>query len=106
MQWTMAVVLAALVGAAMVSAGPLWAADEKTRSFPFSKDDIGKVPKGWKAEKTGRGEGSIWKVVEDETAIVFDDTQSFTGAVGAGVEDARAIDVFSQRIETQRFVEP
>jgi hypothetical protein len=30
-------------------------------------DQIGKLPKGWKAEKTGKGEGSIWKVVEDAT---------------------------------------
>jgi hypothetical protein len=46
----------------------LWAADDKVRSFRFAKVDVGKVPTGWKAEKTGKGEGSIWKVVEDETA--------------------------------------
>jgi hypothetical protein len=26
------------------------------------------VPANWKAEKTGKGEGSVWKVVADETA--------------------------------------
>ena len=62
MQWSMALALGALVGAA------LWANEGKERAFKFSKDDIGKVPKGWKAEKTGRGEGSIWKVVKDDTA--------------------------------------
>ena len=49
-------------------ASTCFCADEKTRSFRFSKADIGKVPSGWKAEKTGRGEGSVWQVVEDETA--------------------------------------
>jgi hypothetical protein len=46
----------------------LFAADEKVLSIVFSKDDEGKVPKGWKAEKTGEGEGSVWKVVADRTA--------------------------------------
>ena len=36
-------------------------------SVRFAKDDLGKVPRGWKAEKTGTGEGSVWKVVEDDT---------------------------------------
>ncbi len=41
-------------------------ADDKT--FRFSKDDLGKVPSGWTAEKTGKGEGSVWKVTADDTA--------------------------------------
>jgi hypothetical protein len=64
----MAIALVTLVGTAMVAMTPLWAGDEKSRTFKFSKDDIDKVPKGWKAEKTGKGEGSVWKVVEDNTA--------------------------------------
>jgi hypothetical protein len=51
-----------------LAATTVWAADDKVRSFRFAKADVGKVPAGWKAEKTGKGEGSIWKVVEDETA--------------------------------------
>src|SRR6266568_7207131 len=62
MQWSMVLALTALVGAA------LWADEGKGRAFKFSKDDIGKVPKGWSAVKTGKGEGSVWKVVEDNTA--------------------------------------
>src|SRR5260370_1541409 len=62
MQWTMAIALTAMLGAA------LWAAEGKERAFRFSKDDTGKVPKGWSAAKTGKGEGSVWKVVEDDTA--------------------------------------
>jgi hypothetical protein len=62
MRWTAVAALVALAGAAV-------RADEgKERAFKFSKGDLGKVPAGWKAEQTGRGEGSVWKVVEDETA--------------------------------------
>jgi hypothetical protein len=68
MYWTIATPVAVLFGAIMIWTTPLWAGDEKTRSFEFSKDDLGKVPTGWKAEKTGKGEGSVWKVVEDKSA--------------------------------------
>jgi hypothetical protein len=46
-----------------------FAADEgKERTIRFSKEELGKVPMGWTAAKTGKGEGSVWKIVEDETA--------------------------------------
>ncbi|MCI0458235.1 MAG: DUF1080 domain-containing protein [Gemmataceae bacterium] len=56
-------ILAAL--AVALSASLLMA---QVRSFQFGKDDAGKVPSGWKADKTGTGEGSLWKVVVDPTA--------------------------------------
>jgi hypothetical protein len=62
MRWTNVVAVLALAGTA------LSAADETVRSVRFGKDDVGKVPAGWKAEKTGKGEGSVWKVVQDDTA--------------------------------------
>ena len=62
MRWTTLVALIAVAGTA------LWAAEGKERAFKFSKDDLGKVPTGWKAEKTGKGEGSAWKLVADDTA--------------------------------------
>ena len=62
MQWTSVAVIIAL------AATSVWAEEGKLRAFKFSKDDVGKVPAGWKAEKTGKGEGSVWKVVEDDTA--------------------------------------
>jgi hypothetical protein len=62
MRWTTAVVVTALAGAAV------WAAEGKERAFRFSKDEVGKVPAGWKVEKTGKGEGSDWRVVPDDTA--------------------------------------
>jgi hypothetical protein len=50
----------------------LWAlpalADEKETAVGFQKGDLGKVPAGWKADKTGKGDGSVWKVVADESA--------------------------------------
>jgi hypothetical protein len=61
MRW-FTVTAVALLGMALT------AAEEKTRTINFKKDDVGKVPSGWKADKTGKGEGSVWKVVEDPTA--------------------------------------
>src|SRR6266540_4894184 len=43
-------------------------ADEKPKVPTFGRADLGKVPAGWKATQTGKGDGSIWKVVEDKTA--------------------------------------
>jgi Domain of Unknown Function (DUF1080) len=54
--------LTILLGAALALA------EEKARTLTFAKGDLGKVPAGWKADKTGMGEGSIWKVVADDTA--------------------------------------
>jgi len=61
MRWVKAAAVVALLG------GAVWAADDKERTVKFSKDDVGKVPTGWKAAQTGRG-ASIWKVVADDTA--------------------------------------
>jgi hypothetical protein len=41
---------------------------QKSQNFTFAKEDLGKLPKGWKADQTGKGEGSVWKVVADATA--------------------------------------
>jgi hypothetical protein len=46
----------------------LSAADEKTGTVRFNKSDVGKVPAGWTVAKTGSGEGSVCKVIEDEGA--------------------------------------
>ena len=60
------IMMAALV--ALLSSSLLLAADDNVRNFQFGSDDVGKVPPGWKADKTGKGEGSVWKVVADKTA--------------------------------------
>jgi hypothetical protein len=36
--------------------------------FGLAKTDLGKLPAGWQAAKTGAGEGSVWTVVADDTA--------------------------------------
>src|SRR5437867_1874595 len=39
------------------------------RGFRFTKEGLGKVPSGWKATQTNKGDNSsIWKVVADDTA--------------------------------------
>ena len=43
-------------------------ADDRGITVRFRKDDLGKTPAGWKVEKTGKEEGSDWKVVTDESA--------------------------------------
>ncbi len=62
MRWLILMVAVLLLGTVLI------AAEGKVRSFKFSKDDVGKLPTGWKADKTGEGEGSVWKVVADNTA--------------------------------------
>jgi hypothetical protein len=53
--------------AAFVATAVLMAADEKPLTIKFAKGDLDKVPTGWKAAQTGKGE-SVWKVVADDTA--------------------------------------
>jgi hypothetical protein len=62
MRWIAMIALAGMLASSLI------AADEKARTVVFSKDDVGKLPAGWKAAKTGKGEGSVWKVVADKTA--------------------------------------
>jgi hypothetical protein len=60
--------------AALVLGSGTWAqddgekADDDQRTICFSKKELGKIPKGWTVDKTGKGEGSVWKVVADETS--------------------------------------
>jgi hypothetical protein len=57
-----------LAGLLVSLAVTLVVAEEKARTLQFAKVDLGKVPAGWKADKTGKGEGSTWQVVADDTA--------------------------------------
>jgi hypothetical protein len=36
--------------------------------WSFEDARVGKVPEGWSSGKTGKGTGSVWKVIEDTTA--------------------------------------
>ncbi len=60
---------------ALVLVAVTWARDNGEKpdhdgegTIRFSKKELGKVPKGWTVDKTGKGEGSVWKVVADETS--------------------------------------
>jgi hypothetical protein len=46
----------------------LLAADDRTRTVRFGTADAGKLPSGWKEEKTNKGDGSIWRVTTDATS--------------------------------------
>ena len=43
------------------------AGDAKT-TWDFEDAVVGKLPDGWTAGKTGKGDGSVWKIAEDKTA--------------------------------------
>src|SRR5262245_32504654 len=62
MNWIGIVSLAPCLVAAIV------AVEGKTRTVTFSKDDLNKLPKGWKADHTGKDGAGSWKVVADDTA--------------------------------------
>ena len=52
----------------LVLIGAAGAEEPKAVKYDFEADKAGSVPKGWTVTKTGTGEGSVWKVVEDRTA--------------------------------------
>jgi len=54
-------VLLAILG---VAAGE----EVKTARWDFEDAAVGKLPPGWSAAQTGKGQGSVWKVLEDNTA--------------------------------------
>ncbi|HEX5270585.1 MAG TPA: family 16 glycoside hydrolase [Gemmataceae bacterium] len=58
----LSLVLLPLLASAALAAAP------KGYTLRLTKEDAGKLPAGWKAEKTGEGEGSVWKVVADDSA--------------------------------------
>src|ERR1700722_10407087 len=58
---------ARLVIATWLALDALAHAGEKASVHLLDKADLGQAPKGWKVDRTGKGEGSIWKVVEDKT---------------------------------------
>jgi hypothetical protein len=49
-------------------AGVAVAEETKAVKHDFEAATVGSVPKGWTVTKTGTGDGSVWKVVEDKTA--------------------------------------
>jgi hypothetical protein len=66
MRWVTTTALALL--GAVLAGSALSGAEEKGRTLRFDKGDLGQVPAGWMAYQTGKGQGSVWKVVADNTA--------------------------------------
>lgn len=62
MRTTLALIVLAL------GASALWGAEAKPQAWDFEDADVGKLPPGWTAAKTGKGDGSVWKIVDDKTA--------------------------------------
>ncbi len=60
MRWCGSLMVVALMGSAL-RAG-------EGKVMLLDKKDLDKAPSGWTVAKTGKGEGSVWKVVADETA--------------------------------------
>ena len=48
--------------------------------WKFEDANVGELPKGWSAAKTGEGPGSVWKVLADPTAP--DGAKDFTEVIG------------------------
>ena len=60
----------ALIAVLSISAPglPMQTQDLPATGLTFTKESLGKLPPGWKAAQTGKGDGSVWKVVADATA--------------------------------------
>lgn len=58
-------ILALAAGPFIIGAPPK---QDAGKEYTFAKKDLGKVPAGWKVDRTGKGDGSVWKIVADATA--------------------------------------
>lgn len=52
----------------VLGASAIWGAEATPQTWDFEDANVGKLPPGWTAAKTGEGDGSVWKVVEDKSA--------------------------------------
>ena len=57
-----------LLAAALLAGTALPAEGPGAPAFRFTRDEVGKVPAGWEVARTGKGRGSVWNVVADDTA--------------------------------------
>lgn len=56
-------------------------ADSAVR-WTFEDAAVGNLPGGWSSDKTGKGEGSVWKVIDDETAPAGSHVLAQTSSAG------------------------
>jgi hypothetical protein len=52
----------------VLACGLATAAEPKLMRWDFEDAASGSLPQGWSAAQTGQGEGSVWKIVDDESA--------------------------------------
>ncbi|MBI3468080.1 MAG: DUF1080 domain-containing protein [Planctomycetes bacterium] len=52
----------------VLAAAAMAAEAAEPKPLAFADAEVGKLPPGWSAAKTGMGDGSVWKVVEDQSA--------------------------------------
>ncbi|MCH8922306.1 MAG: DUF1080 domain-containing protein [Planctomycetes bacterium] len=50
--------------------------------WTFEDATLGNLPGGWTADKTGKGEGSVWKVIDDESAPAGSHVLAQTSSAG------------------------
>lgn len=67
------------LGLCCLMIGPVTAEEWK-----FEDSKVGELPKGWTAEKTGEGAGSVWKVLDDATAPAGSKVLAQTSSDGKG----------------------
>jgi hypothetical protein len=57
---------------------------EAPRAVKWSFEDakVGKLPKAWKSDKTGKGQGSVWKVIDDKSSPTGSHVLAQTSSAG------------------------
>jgi 3-keto-disaccharide hydrolase len=59
-------------------------ADAQKKTWSFDDAVVGKLPVGWSSARTGRGAGSVWKVVRDKSAPSGANVLAQTSSDGPG----------------------
>lgn len=67
-QWRLICVSGVVLTLPLAGANWAQADDDEACVVRLSKKDMGKLPKGWTADQTGEGGGSVWRVVADDTS--------------------------------------
>jgi hypothetical protein len=71
--------LLTVVACVLFAANVAAVADEK---WTFRDAKLGKLPEGWSSAKTGKGEGSVWKVRKDKSAPAGANVLTQTSSAG------------------------
>jgi hypothetical protein len=61
-------IMAILASGGVLCGGVSVGQEAKPQVWDFENATVGRLPPGWTAAKTGEGEGSVWKVMEDSSA--------------------------------------